>query len=130
MAYLKDKLDQLENALKRWQESLEVDFSTLNRDAAIQRFEFSVELLWKTLKIYLEDREKIICHSPRACFREAKNIFALSDSEVEKCLQMVEDRNLASHLYSEKMADELYKKLESYHKLAEKITRDIKSKID
>lgn len=121
MAYLKEKTEQLESALERWKESLEAEFSTLNRDAAIQRFEFSVELLWKTLKIYLEDKEKITCHSPRSCFREAKNIFDLSDSEVEKCLAMVEDRNLASHLYSEKMADDLYKKLDGYYELAARL---------
>lgn len=129
MAYLEEKLNQLEKALGRWKESLEADFSTLNRDAGIQRFEFSVELLWKTLKLYLEDREKVTCSSPRGCFREAKQVFDLSDSETEKCLEMVGDRNLASHLYSEEMANNLYEKLDEYHNLAYKIFKLIKSRV-
>ncbi len=129
MDYLEEKSKQLESALERWRESLDAEFSDLNRDAAIQRFEFSVELLWKTLKLYLEEKEKINCYSPRSCFREVKNIFNLSEEEVEKCLQMVEDRNLASHLYSEKMANNLYKKLESYWEISERVFKAIRSQI-
>ncbi len=129
MDYLEEKSKQLESALERWRESLDAEFSDLNRDAAIQRFEFSVELLWKTLKLYLEEKEKINCYSPRSCFREVKNIFNLSEEEVEKCLQMVEDRNLASHLYSEKMANNLYKKLESYWGISKRVFKAIRSQI-
>ncbi len=129
MDYLEEKSKQLESALERWREPLDAEFSDLNRDATIQRFKFSVDLLCKTLKLYLEEKEKINCYSPRSCFREAKNIFNLSEEEVEKCLQMVEDKNLASHLYSEKMADNLYKKLENYWGISERVFKAIRSQI-
>ncbi len=129
MDYLEEKSKQLESTLERWREFLDAEFSDLNRDATIQRFKFSVNLLCKTLKLYLEEKEKINCYSPRSCFREAKNIFNLSEEEVEKCLQMVEDKNLASHLYSEKMADNLYKKLENYWEISERVFKAIRSQI-
>ncbi len=70
MAYLTQKINQLEKALLRWQEALEAPYSELNRDAAIQRFEFVFELFWKIVKLYLSDWEKIHCYSPKSCFRE------------------------------------------------------------
>lgn len=44
-------IDALGHALKRLDESLSFDLSQpLVVDASIQRFEFSIELTWKTLK--------------------------------------------------------------------------------
>ncbi len=125
MDYLDEKIGQLKNAILRWQEAINAENTELNRDASIQRFEFSFELLWKTIKLYLQDREKIFCNSPRSCFREIKNIFSLSDDEIELCLQMANDRNLASHTYSEQMSDELFSKLNDYIGITKKILNKI-----
>lgn len=121
MDYLNEKLNQLEQAITKWKESLDAKFSDLNRDAAIQRFEFTFELFWKSVKIYLKEKEKIECVSPRSCFREIKKIFGLSAAEIELCLKMADDRNLSVHTYSEKMATALYKRLKKYCKITEKI---------
>ncbi|MCD4812979.1 nucleotidyltransferase substrate binding protein [bacterium] len=130
MDYLKEKTRQLEQALNKWQAALEAAFTDLNRDAAIQRFEFSFELLWKSIKLYLKEIEKIGCHSPRSCFREIKPIFNLSEDEVETCLKMADDRNYSVHTYSEKMADALYQRLDGYWKLAHKIKLLMGNNID
>ncbi len=125
MDYLNEKLNQLEQAIIKWEKSLDAKFTDLNRDAAIQRFEFTFELFWKSVKIYLKEKEKIECVSPRSCFREIKKIFNLSESEIELCLKMADDRNLSVHTYSEKMANALYKKLKKYWKITEKIYKKL-----
>jgi len=126
MAYLNEKLKQLEDALSRWKEALDAKFSDLNRDAAIQRFEFSFELFWKTIKVYLKEEEKIRCDSPNSCFKEIKNILDLTEKDIEICLKMADDRNFSVHTYSEKMANALYKKLKGYWIVANKIINRIK----
>lgn len=125
MDYLEEKLADLEQALSVWKEALDAPFSDLNRDASIQRFEFSFELLWKTAKIYLQKAEGIECNSPKSCFREMRAVFDFSEDEIEKCMSMTEDRNLSVHTYSEKMANELYERLGAYWEISDKIARKI-----
>jgi nucleotidyltransferase substrate binding protein (TIGR01987 family) len=62
--------DDFERALKALEESVVEAESDLEIDGVIQRFEFTYELLWKLLKIYLE-REGIIAKTPRECFKES-----------------------------------------------------------
>lgn len=126
MAYTREKLEQLREALLRWKEALDAEFTDLNRDASIQRFEFSFELFWKTLKIYLKESEKINCNSPRDCFREIKNILGLTENDIKTCLKMADDRNFSVHTYSEKIANVLYKKLKKYWIVANKIFNKMK----
>lgn len=121
MAYLKEVLADLNQALTRWEEALKEPFSPLARDASIQRFEFSFELLWKATKVFLKEVEGIECASPKSCFRELRNILGLADEVVGQLLQMVDDRNDSVHLYSEKMADKLYRDLRKYSRLARRV---------
>lgn len=129
MAYLKEKIDQLETALASWRNSLEMLFSDISRDAAIQRYEYSFELLWKVAKVYLKEKEGIDCFSPKSCFRELRNILNLSEEDVEICIKMADDRNLSVHTYSEKMANELYGRLNRYLSVSGKILSEIRKKI-
>ncbi|MEI7426213.1 MAG: HI0074 family nucleotidyltransferase substrate-binding subunit [Candidatus Moraniibacteriota bacterium] len=128
MAYLKEKIEQLEQALISWKKAQDAPYNDLNRDAAIQRYEFSFELFWKVVKIYLKEIESIECASPKSCFREVRNILELSEDEIETCLSMTDDRNLSVHTYSEKMANELYIKFPKYLKVARKIMKEIKKR--
>ncbi len=121
MAYLSEKLIQLESALKKFEEVLKCPYSEIARDAAIQRFQFTYELLSKTIKVYLSEIEKIQVSSPRSCFREIKNIIKLSDEEIETCLRMADDRNMSVHIYSEELAQQLYDRLHTYYTLSKKI---------
>jgi nucleotidyltransferase substrate binding protein (TIGR01987 family) len=111
-----DKLEKsqmnLNKAVKRFAEALQEPESSIVMDATIQRFEFTYELLWKTLKIFLEDIHGIRAVSPRLVFKEA---YALSVIEQEDIfLEMMQSRNLLSHTYNEEQAAEIYRKCPLY----------------
>ena len=101
-----------ENAAKQLAKALNEPESEFIRDASIQRFEFTYELLWKTIKVFLEEMHGVRTVSPRQVFKEA---FALEliDNE-EMFLEMIEARNLLSHTYNENQASEIYRKLPSF----------------
>lgn len=121
MAYLREKLDLFEKALKSWEKILKEPYSEVVRDAAIQRYEFNYELLWKCVKIFLKENEGIDCNSPKSCFRALKGVFKLRDKEILLCLKMVDDRNLSVHTYSESLAKALYQRTKQYFKIAKVI---------
>lgn len=125
MAYLRKKLAQLKIALHSWGQLKDWPYSDVVRDATIQRYEFTFELLWKVVKLYLEEEESTECTSPKSCFRELRLPLKLSEKEIELCLEMADDRNLSVHTYSEKMAQKLYKKTKDYLKICEKICNKI-----
>jgi len=83
--------------------------SALVRDGTIQRFEFTFELVWKTLKLYLE-RQGHECGGPRATLKKAfaEGLIATPE-EADVWLQMLDDRNLTSHAYHEVLATRIYK---------------------
>jgi len=106
-----DVLVSFEKALFKLDEALKAETSELIRDAAIQRFEFSYELMWKSLKNILKE-SGVICHSPKSCFKEAFSQGWIKDEEL--WLQMLSDRNLTTHTYDEVLAIKVYKNLPVY----------------
>lgn len=82
--------------------------SELIRDATIQRFEFTFEVVWKTLKLYLE-RQGYECGGPRPTLKKAfaENLIATAE-EADVWFRMLEDRNLTSHAYDEALARRIY----------------------
>lgn len=106
-----DIFESFEKSLVRFQEILAEEENVINRDSAIQRFEFTVELAWKTLQKTLRE-EKIICRSPKECLQEAFKLGLIDDNE--KWLDMIDDRNLTAHTYDETMAEKIYSHLPAY----------------
>lgn len=106
------KIRDLEKAIKKLQDSLQKDPNEddLYLDGTIQRFEFVYELSWKLLKNYL-DYTGIRVNSPRESIREGFKIEVVND--INKWLEMLEDRNRTSHTYNEDIAWEIYRKIKS-----------------
>jgi nucleotidyltransferase substrate binding protein (TIGR01987 family) len=111
-----DKLERsLVNFLKamdRFAEAIQEPESSIVMDATIQRFEFTYELMWKTLKIYLEEIHGIRTVSPRQVFKEAYSLSIIKQEGL--FLEMIKSRNLLSHTYNEEQAADIYKKCPSY----------------
>lgn len=95
----------------------------LLRDATIQRFEYSYELCWKTVKVFLKEQKGDIATSPKECFRFLGKHELLIPEEVEWSLKMVDDRNETSHAYGEKFIKEFYPRIKDYFTLIDKIYR-------
>ncbi len=117
MGLLEIKRTDAMRALDTLREILRAEFSKVARDAAIQRFEYTAEALWKYLQAYLREKEGIDCYSPKACFREARNAGLMDEDETLRALEMVDDRNMTSHTYHEEVAEAIYKKLPAYTSL-------------
>lgn len=82
-------------------------------DAAIQRFEFCVELAWKSVVRVLERDHGIVVASPKPAIQEAYRLMLIDDEAV--WLAMLRDRNLSSHTYREALAREIHGRLPGYH---------------
>ena len=99
---------ELQNAVKRLREAVAQPESDLIRDAVIQRFEFTFELVWKSLKLYLE-RQGLDCGGPRSTLKKAFTEGLInSPDEADVWLRVLEDRNLTSHAYDEALATRIY----------------------
>ncbi len=111
----KDKrLTQFSQAHGRLEEALAMPLSQpLVLDGTIQRFEFTFELAWKTLKVFLED-QGIQCQSPKGCLREAFRLGWIAAEDEEKWLALLQARNMTSHVYNEKMALEIYQTIKKH----------------
>lgn len=83
----------------------------INVDATIQRFEFTIELFWKLLKVILESKGVNVQY-PKDVLREAFKGHLVDDEE--QWITMLKDRNLTSHTYDEKLAHEVYERIKAY----------------
>lgn len=116
-------ISQLDKAIIEYQTKSD---DTLYRDGLIQRFEFSTELAWKSIKEYLEDQGfSIAVASPRAILKEAFAGGIIDDEDAWN--DILNARNLTSHIYDEKTATDVaaricgsfmpvFKKLETFYK--------------
>lgn len=91
------------------------------RDAAIQRFEYTFEAVWKLLKVFLLEHHGIDIGSPKSSFREALKVAMLTPEQVEQALLMTQDRNLTSHTYIEAIANTVYQRLGAHADLMQEI---------
>jgi len=99
------KLQAFERALKQLEKALHAPFSEYVRDAAIQRFEFTYELAWNTLKIYLATLD-LLALNPKETLKMAYQQGLITDAKAWSELHV--KRNLTTHTYDEKLADDIY----------------------
>lgn len=74
------------------------------RDAAIQRFEYSFEATWKAARRYLPVVDGVVVASPKAAIRASRESGLLDSATTEQALAMADDRNLTAHTYHEAVA--------------------------
>jgi nucleotidyltransferase substrate binding protein (TIGR01987 family) len=118
-------IDRLKDALGRLKEGVSEAENELDKDGVIQRFEFTYEMLWKALKIYLEEHgvaaaTPLQVGTPRGAFKEAFELGIIEDEEI--FLDMIEDRNKTSHIYNKETSEEIFERIKSnYVTAVEKI---------
>lgn len=142
MAIIHEKIEVMNKALAALKESLEVQqkyqreekkdalMLRITRNSTVQCFEFSFDLFWKLLKFYLEDIEKItVTPSPRILIRECVKIRMFTEEEGIKAMDMLDDRNMTSHIYREAIAMEISEKIPSSYVFMHTIVQRLKEQI-
>ena len=118
MERLKERLAVARRALSTLQELLGLEVpSRVERDAAIQRFEYTCEAVWKAAQRYLQDVEGISVGSPKGSIRASRDVELLTDEQTVIGLEMIDDRNLTVHTYNEAIAEDIYSGLSAYAEL-------------
>jgi nucleotidyltransferase substrate binding protein (TIGR01987 family) len=97
----KQRFQNFDRACILLREALErgpVVLSPLEKEGVVQRFEYTFELAWKTMKDYLEYGGVAISPvTPRQVIKEAFAARVIADGQV--WIDMLDHRNLLSHIY-------------------------------
>lgn len=122
---LNERCEDYKNAYKRLSESTQLELNNdIIVDAVIQRFEFTFEMAWKLMKIYLEYEGIQDAQSPRSTIKAAFKHGLIEDGD--EWIAMMLDRNRTSHVYDEKTALEIYNNIKKNHVfLLEKLLKKI-----
>ncbi|MFH0755262.1 MAG: HI0074 family nucleotidyltransferase substrate-binding subunit [bacterium] len=124
---LKLKLKEFQRTLTTLEEALNEKKSELIRDSVIKRFEYTFEICWKTIKIFLNEKFGTDVFSSKECFRELRKNKLISDEQTELLLKMTDDRNKIIHTYDKDFSDELYEKIKiDYYELFKKVYEILK----
>jgi len=117
-------LTAFESALARLHDALIQSPSEWIRDAAIQRFEFTFELAWKTT-MRVEQTSGLESGTwPRQVIKVAFKVGWIDDDEL--WLKMLEDRNRTSHTYNQMIAEEIFNRLPDYRDAFTKLLAQLK----
>lgn len=94
----KQRFQNFEKAFSQFEKAvLQIDeLSILEKEGLIQRFEYTFELAWKTLKDFLES-ENVEARFPREVIKKGFQYEIISNGEV--WMEMLENRNLMTHTY-------------------------------
>ena len=111
MTKLSLQTGQLKKSIGRLNEVLALPKTDIIRDSAIQRFEFCLDLAWKSLQTYLKEQKGIVVNSPKDTFREASQNQLISFSD--NWIKLVDLRNETVHTYDEETAEKVYQELPS-----------------
>ncbi len=116
MSKFTEKFDKLINAVSRLEEAIndyEKEKLTSIRDGVIQRFEFCTELSWKAVREYLIEEGYADINSPKSVMKTAFADGLLSDEQ--GWLDILNSRNITSHVYDEKTAAEVYNNIKTVY---------------
>jgi nucleotidyltransferase substrate binding protein (TIGR01987 family) len=122
-----ERFENFKKAYKNFSDIAVMDTDTLSdleKEGFVQRFEYTYDLAWKTLKDYLL-AQGFDLNSPKTIFRQAFQNEIITDGEV--WMEAVAKRNLTSHTYNAEvlnktvafLVDELFPALEKMHRFLE-----------
>ena len=104
-------------AFRRLQDALQEGAEALNeleQEGVIQRFEYTFELAWNTLKDRLEHDGTVLSSvTPRAVIRSAFQAKLISEGE--RWIDMLGDRNRMSHTYDSDTFESIIKEVEEHY---------------
>lgn len=118
------QIEQFEKTIVNLKEVLEKIGNAGNdravfRDSAIQRFEITFDVCWKTLKEKLRADFGVEASSPKKIFQEAFKQGLIDNDNV--WIEMTDTRNETSHVYNEAFAEAVLQKLPKICEALEKL---------
>jgi len=123
-----------ENAINTFNECFEKKtLNSLERDWAIQRFEYTFELSWKTIKRLLDYYQIEYENYPRNILKTAYKIWIIENIDLR--FDLLDTRNELSHKYDQDELDEIFKNIitpnkESFENLLKNLNNYIKKHDD
>jgi len=123
------QLENFENATKRLKAALEYDPLELDivMDAVIQRFEFTFETAWKSVKLAAK-AVGYDCKSPKGCLKLAYRMGWIKDEE--RWLELLEARNMTSHTYDQETAMDVYETVKENFQVFGSLLRELREEIE
>lgn len=122
-------LDKARSALSRLVDlPLRNRGTDVERDAAVQRFHATFEILWRTTQIYLIEVEGLEMGSPKGVIRAARQVGILDDADLERALAMTDDRNVSGHTYDEANAEAIFSHLPKHAETARRWLEALESR--
>lgn len=121
---LKDKFDSLIELLRKaisdFDTVLNADLNKYNaleidwiKNAGIQKFEFCIELSWKTAKIYLESVEDKL-YTPKLTLKSFYLMQLIEEDLYIKLMNALNDRNKLSHVYNAELFSIIHRELPTH----------------
>ena len=114
----KKLLNDLRRAVERLKEALGAEPTQLNKDATIQRFEFTFELAWKLMQAMVE-AEAMEAFGPKNAIRRAAQVGVIANPE--EWFKFLKARNLTTHVYDQAMADMIYERAKEFPEVVQRL---------
>ena len=116
MSKFTEKYEKLISATERLKQAI-TDYNNVHldsvRDGVIQRFEFCIELAWKTVREYLIEQGYADINSPKSVMKTAFSDGLLTNEN--GWLEILESRNITSHVYDEKTAETIFESIKDVY---------------
>jgi len=127
---LRLNLEQLSLAAGDFDRSLGIELSALDpiiadavRNGQAQKFEFTIELFWKTTKVFLLERHGFDIVSPKAAIKKYFELGFIGYEDCERLLGALDIRNSLSHVYKKEAFLALHAEILGYTGFFEKVAR-------
>ena len=101
-------INEYKKAVARLEEALAQPKDEFIRDSVIQRFEFCIELAWKTARKVMGSPTT----APKHIVREMAQNQLIADVDI--WLKAIDQRNLSSHTYNEDLAEQVYQFIQDF----------------
>jgi len=104
-------LTGFESSLQQSTEEMDPVLKDLVRNGQLQKFEYCSELLWKVMKLYLFLYEALDEPTPKRACKAFYQTLKTDEKLYQGLLDMIDSRNISSHVYSETEFVEILQKL-------------------
>ena len=124
----RSKLNTYKQAIEGFARSLQIEISNFDeavrdsiKNGQIQKFEYCAELTWKIVKRFLYLYAGLDTNSPKEAVKKLFLSRHVDQKDYETLMEMIDDRNMLSHIYRVEYFDKIHAKLISYSDLMERV---------